>query len=70
VALRALVTTVAKLPRSPMPALRADEPLGPAQPLHIVQAISVGPEPGLKLAERAWIVLTGLGTGDLPMLLR
>jgi hypothetical protein len=45
---------------------RADEPIRPAQPL--VQAVGVGPKPGLELAQGAWIVLSGLETGDPAIL--
>ena len=69
-ALRALVAPITKLPRSRMPALRAGEPIRPAQPVQVVQAVAVGPKPGVELAERTWIVPSGLRTGDPPILLR
>jgi hypothetical protein len=69
-ALRALIAPVGQLPRPPMAALRADEAPRPAQPSQIVQAVGVRPEPRLELAQRTWIVLSPLETGDPPILLR
>ena len=69
-ALRALVAPVPQLPSPPVPALRADEPLRPAQPGQVVQAVGVSAKPGLKVAQRPRVVLSGLGTGDPAILLR
>lgn len=37
-------------------ALGAFEPVWPAQPLQEIQAVGIGAEPGLELADRAWVV--------------
>jgi hypothetical protein len=34
----------------------AFEPVWPAQPLQVVQAVGIGAEPGLELVDRAWVV--------------
>ncbi len=49
-ALAALIAPVGQLPGPGVSALRAEEPLRPAQPFEVVQAIRVGPEPGMELA--------------------
>lgn len=46
----ALEPAVTQPPATPVLAVGADEPGRPAQPLQVVQAVRVGPEPGLQLA--------------------
>ncbi len=60
-ALAALIAPVRQLPGPAMSALRTGEPIRPAEPVQVVQTVGVGPEPRLELAERARIVLSGLG---------
>src|SRR5260370_37759771 len=43
-------------PPAGVPAPRADEPVWPAQPLQVVQTVSVGAEPGLELPGRPRVV--------------
>src|SRR6185437_4089568 len=47
---------ITRPPASNAVAPGAFEPVWPAQPLQIVQAVGIGAEPGLKLADRAWVV--------------
>src|ERR1019366_7586721 len=46
----ALVAAIGRSPPPGMPAPRADEALRPPQPVQIIQAVSIGPEPGLELS--------------------
>jgi hypothetical protein len=62
--------TVTQPPAPTMAALRADESLGPAQPMEVVPARGIGPEPGLELAERPRVVHTATGTFHRQRLLR
>ena len=48
---------IAQPPTVLMRAARADEALGPPQPLKIVQAVRIGREPGMEFANRPRIVL-------------
>jgi hypothetical protein len=53
----------APVTQPPAPGVRAagtDEPAGPAQPLQVVQAVSVSRKPGLELAERPRVLLSRL----------
>ncbi len=61
---RALEPAISDPPGAAVAAVGTDEPARPPQPLQVVQAVSVGPKPGVELAQRARIVLSGLGTGD------
>ena len=59
----ALDPAVTKPPATSMTATWADEPVRPAQPLQVIQAVLIGPEPGKELPSRARIVrasLTGI----------
>ena len=47
---------ITRPPASDAVALGAFEPVWPAQPLQVVQAVGIGAEPGLELAYRAWVV--------------
>lgn len=60
----ALQPPVRHPPPAGVPAVRADEPIRPPQPLEVVQAVGVGAKPRLELAERARVVPSSLGTGD------
>ena len=57
-------------PGSARTAARADKPLRPAQPRQVVETVGVRPEPGLELAKRARIVLSGFQSGDARILVR
>src|ERR1035437_2950839 len=55
-AARAHDTTITQPPAPIVAAARTDEAIRPAQPLQVVQAIRIGPEPGLQLADRCRVV--------------
>src|SRR5262249_61761328 len=55
---RALTPAIGHRPSACMPALRADEAAGPPQPLQVVQAVSIGREPGLELSSGSRVVHT------------
>lgn len=70
-ALTALVPPVRQLPGSGVRALGAHEPLRASQPSQVVQAVSIGREPRLKLAQRSRIVSASHGgQGHSTTLLR
>ena len=55
----ALEPSVVHPPATAVTAARTDEPVWPAQPLQVVQAVVVGAEPGLKLPDGSRIVHAG-----------
>ena len=48
---------IAQAPTAFVAATRTDEAVGPPQPFEVVQAVRIGSKPGLKLANRARVVL-------------
>jgi hypothetical protein len=62
-AARALVAAISHCPAVGGPTLRADEALGPTDPLQVVQAVGITGEPGLELAHRPRIVHARPGPG-------
>ena len=54
-----LEPSVGQRPAISLTAGRAHEPGRPSQPLQVVQAVGVGPEPGLKLTHGSRVVLAG-----------
>ncbi len=60
-AARALVPPIGHPPAAGLATARAHEALGPAEPVQIVEAVLVGPEPGPELPGRARITHTGPG---------
>ena len=61
---RAPEPPIAQPPATELSAARAHEALRPPQPLQVVQAVSVGHEPRLQLAQRPRIVGPGHRSGD------
>lgn len=57
----ALEPSVRQSPATDLEACRANEPGRPTQPLEIVQAVGIGPEPSLELPERLRVVLARAG---------
>jgi hypothetical protein len=60
---------ISEPPPSGTGATRALPPLGPAQPLDVVQAVLVRPEPRLELASGAWVVDAGTRAAHYPSIL-
>lgn len=61
---RAPEPPVVQPPATKLSAVRAHEPARPAQPLQVVQTISVGAKPGQKLAHRPPVVHPGYRSSD------